>query len=127
MIEQLPVQEGGVVAFRLRGKLSHADYQTFLPRLESLIDEHGPLSVLLELEDFHGWDLAAAWDDFRFGMAHPNDFARIAMVGHGHLQHWMARMAKPFVHGEVRFFEREDLDAAWDWLRETTRAGPSGS
>jgi universal stress protein A len=120
VIEQLPVQDGDVVAFRLSGKLGHADYQTFLPRLEALIAERGRLSVLLELRDFHGWDIHAAWDDFRFGMAHANDFARIAMVGHGHLQDWMAQMAKPFVHGEVRFFEREDLDAAWDWLREST-------
>jgi len=126
MIEQLPVQEPDLVAFRLSGKLSHADYQTFLPRLESLIQERGRLSVLLELADFHGWDLEAAWEDFRFGMAHPNDFARIAMVGHGQLQHWMARMAKPFVNGEVKFFEHEDLGAARDWLREPTGASPPG-
>jgi nucleotide-binding universal stress UspA family protein len=122
MIEQLPVQEGSTVAFRLSGKLSHADYQAFLPRLESLIEEEGPLSVLLELDDFHGWDLEAAWDDFRFGMEHQTDFARIAMVGQGPLQHWMAIMAKPFVNGEVRFFERDDLGAAWDWLREPQQA-----
>ena len=118
MIEQLPVQEGSTVAFRLSGKLSHADYQAFLPRLESLMQEEGRLSVLFELDDFHGWDLEAAWDDFRFGMGHQTDFARIAMVGQGPLQHWMAIMAKPFVNGEVRFFERDDLGAAWDWLRE---------
>jgi nucleotide-binding universal stress UspA family protein len=121
MIEQLPVQEGGTVAFRLSGKLRHADYQAFLPRLESLIEEEGRLSVLLELDDFHGWDLEAAWDDFRFGMEHQTDFARIALVGKGALQHWMAVMAKPFVNGEVRFFERDDLGAAWDWLRDPQR------
>lgn len=121
MIEQLPVQEGDTVAFRLSGKLSHADYQAFLPQLESLIEERGRLSVLLELDDFHGWDLEAAWDDFRFGMAHQGDFERIAIVGQGGLEHWMALMAKPFVEGEVRFFEREDLGAAWDWLCEPHR------
>ena len=127
MIEQLPVQEGGTVAFRLSGKLSHADYQAFLPRLESLIEEEGPLSVLLELDDFHGWDLDAAWDDFRFGMDHQTDFARIALVGQGALQHWMAIMAKPFVNGEVRFFEHDDLGAAWDWLREPQRQAVADS
>jgi len=121
MIQQLPVQEGGIVAFRLSGKLSHADYQAFLPQLEALIEEEGPLSVLLELDDFHGWDLEAAWDDFRFGMAHQEDFARIALVGQGQVQRWMALMARPFVNGEVKFFQREDLGAAWDWLREPLR------
>lgn len=118
MIEQLPVQEDNIVAFRFSGKLSHADYQAFLPRLEELIKEHGRISVLLELVDFHGWDLSAAWDDFRFGVEHADDFERIAIVGKGGLQKWMALMAKPFTSGEVRFFEQEELGAAWDWLRE---------
>ncbi len=118
MIEQIPVQEDNIVAFRLSGKLSHADYQAFLPRLEELIKEQGRISVLLELVDFHGWDLGAAWDDFRLGVEHADDFERIAIVGEGGLQKWMALMAKPFTSAEVRFFEAEQLGDAWDWLRE---------
>jgi nucleotide-binding universal stress UspA family protein len=118
MIQQLPVQEDEIAAFRLTGKLSHLDYQEFLPRLEGLIKAHGRISVLLELADFHGWDLAAARDDFRFAVAHPDDFERIAIVGHGLLQRWMTLMAKPFTSGDVRFFEQERLSDAWDWLRE---------
>jgi nucleotide-binding universal stress UspA family protein len=122
MIRQIPVQEDSIVAFRLSGRLSHADYQTFLPRLEELIGESGRLSVLLELVDFDGWDLAAVWDDFRFGMAHSDDFERIAIVGHGALQRWMTLMAKPFTRAGVHFFEQEQLGDAWDWLREPGRA-----
>lgn len=118
MIQQIPVWEDNIVAFRLSGKLSHADYQAFLPRLEELIDAQGRISVLLELADFHGWDLDAAWDDFRFGMQHQGDFERIAIVGQGILQHWMALMAKPFTSAAVRFFKHEQLGEAWDWLRQ---------
>lgn len=118
MIQQIPVQEDNIVAFRLSGKLSHADYQAFLPRLEELIEAHGRISVLLELIDFHGWDLDAAKDDFRFGMQHQDDFERIAIVGQGVLQHWMALMAKPFISAEVHFFKQDQLSEAWDWLRE---------
>lgn len=118
MIQQIPVQEDNIVAFRLSGKLSHADYQAFLPRLEELIEAHGRISVLLELIDFHGWDLDAAKDDFRFGMQHQDDFERIAIVGQGVLQHWMALMAKPFISAEVQFFKQDQLSEAWDWLRE---------
>lgn len=118
MIQQLPVQEDNIVAFLLSGKLRHADYQAFLPRLEELIKVHGRISVLLELTDFHGWDLDAALDDFRFGMQHQDDFERIAIVGQGVLQHWMALMAKPFIRADVQFFHQEQLGDAWDWLRE---------
>jgi universal stress protein A len=118
MIQQIPVQEDNIVAFRLSGKLSHADYQAFLPRLEELIKVHGRISVLLELADFHGWDLDAALDDFRFGRQHQGDFERIAIIGETVLQHWMALIAKPFTKADVQFFKQDQLGEAWDWLRE---------
>lgn len=118
MIVQIPVQEDNIVAFRISGKLTHEDYQNFLPRLESLIEENGKLSVLLELHDFKGWDLEAAWDDFRFLEEHPDAFERIAVVGKGRLMRWMTAMTAPFVGAEVRYFEEDELSKAWDWLRE---------
>ncbi len=121
MIRQIVVEEDNIVAFRLSGRLSHADYQEFLPRLEKLITDKGRVSILLELVDFRGWDLAAAWDDFRFTMAHPDAFERLAIVGHGSLQRWMAVMAKPFSSAGARFFELDELGEAWDWLREPGR------
>lgn len=112
MIQQIPVQEDNIVAFRLSGKLSHADYQAFLPRLEDLIKVHGRISVLLELADFHGWDLNAALDDFRFGMQHQDDFERIAIIGQSVLQHWMALIAKPFTRADVQCFNQDQLGEA---------------
>jgi universal stress protein A len=64
-------------------------------------------------------------DDFKFGMAHQDAFERIAMVGENRWQHWMATMAKPFIDGEVRYFERDDIQAAWDWLHEPGEASSS--
>ncbi|RMG35794.1 MAG: hypothetical protein D6720_06400 [Gammaproteobacteria bacterium] len=118
MIVQIPVQEDNIVAFRISGKLTHEDYQAFLPRLESLIQKNGRLSVLIELHDFKGWDLEAAWDDFRLLEEHPDAFERIAVVGKGRLMRWMTAMTTPFVGAEVRYFEEDELSKAWDWLRE---------
>lgn len=57
-IQPSRLQEDNIFAFRLSGKLSHADYQTYLPRLEEPLEAHDRISVLLELVDFHGWELA---------------------------------------------------------------------
>jgi len=116
MIEELPVQEPGIGVFKASGKLTDADYQQFVPRLEALIHEYGKLSVLLELEDFHGWEPKAAWDDFKLGLAHPQDFERIAIVGDKAWEHWIALLAKPFTHARVRYFAHSHRNAAWDWL-----------
>jgi len=102
--------------FKASGKLTDADYQQFIPRLEALIHEYGKISVLLELEDFHGWEPKAAWDDFTLGLAHPHDFERIAIVGDKAWEHWITLLAKPFTHARVRYFAHSDRNAAWDWL-----------
>ena len=39
MLEELSVQGPGIAAFKASGKLTDADYQQFIPRLETLIQE----------------------------------------------------------------------------------------
>jgi universal stress protein A len=122
MFQFIPVAEDSIFAVRASGKLTDADYQQFLPRIEELIQQNRPISLLLELEDFHGWEPKAAWDDFRFGMAHDKDFERIAIVGENTWQKWMAMLGNAFTDARVRFFNRDQLQEAWDWLREGHRS-----
>lgn len=119
MLQFLPVSDGNTIAIRASGKLSHEDYQHFLPQLEAQMQAFEKVSILLELDKFSGWELDAAKDDFSFGMSHIGGFERIAIVGDKAWEHWMTLMAKPFIsHGEVKYFNRENLQDAWDWLRE---------
>ena len=119
MLQLIPGFDGNTVAIRASGKLSHEDYQNFLPQLEEQIDELEKVSLLFEFDNFTGWGLDAANDGYRFGMKHLTDFERIAMVGDKVWEHWMALMVKPFLlSGEVSYFNRENLQDAWDWLRE---------
>ena len=116
MLEFIPVSEDNLIAIRASGKLSHEDYQNFLPQLEKEIESLGKVSVLFELEDFTGWDLEAAKDDFVFGIKHLNDIDRMAIVGEKIWQRWMVSMAEPF--GEIKYFDREKLQEAWEWLKD---------
>lgn len=127
MFQFIPVTEGRIIAVKATGKLTDADYQQFLPQLEALIQENRPLSLLLELEDFHGWEPKAAWNDFRFGMAHDKDFKRIAIVGEKTWHKWMTRLGNAFTDASVRFFTRSQLQEAWDWLRDGHAGEPRGA
>lgn len=119
MLQFLPVSQGNTIAVRASGKLTHEEYQAFLPQLEKQIEEIGKVSILFELDNFSGWDLEAIKDDFKFGMKHLDSWERIAIVGEKAWEHWMTVMAKPFLPtGEIRYFDRERLQDAWDWLRE---------
>ncbi len=118
MFQEIPVNDEHIIAFKAIGKLTHDDYQEFLPRIELKIDKAGSVSVLLELENFHGWDLEAAKDDYEFGKKYADNFRRIAIVGDKRWERWLAVLSRPFTRAEVRYFERDDLQQAWDWLRE---------
>lgn len=118
MLQILPVNEANVFAVKASGKLTDADYQQLLPVLEKQIKRYGELSLLLELENFSGWDNKALWDDLKLGIKHDHDFKRIAIVGEKSWQHWMSWLANLTTASEVQYFKRDELFEAWDWLRE---------
>jgi len=121
MFQILPVNEKGILAFKASGKLTDADYQQFLPILERLIRESGRISLYIELEDFEGWEAKAAWADVRFGLVHDRDFKRIAVVGDNTLEHAGIALSNFFTHTDMRFFDKQHTQAAWEWLEEKPR------
>ncbi len=118
MFQFIPVHEENTYAVRVSGRLDHEDYQKFLPELEELLEENEKISLLIEFDDFHGADLSAIKDDFNFGRKHNDDFEKLAVVGDKKWLKWMTLLSRPFVKAEIKYFERPDLQSAWDWIRE---------
>lgn len=125
MIQFLPVHEANVIAVRMSGKITFEEYQAFLPQLETQIKRYGKISVLIELDEFVGWELAAIKEDFKFALKHSDDIERFAFVGNNAWQHWISLMARPFVSGEVKYFPKEDMHTAWDWVRNKEKPATS--
>lgn len=118
MFQFIPVHEGDIFAIRVSGKLTHKDYQNFIPQLDNLLADEGRISLLIELDEFHGADLDAVKEDFKFISTKKDMFRKIAIVGDKTWQHWMTVLAQPFIKGEVSYFKRQNLADAWNWLRE---------
>ena len=108
-----------VVGVKLSGKLHDEDYRRFVPMIESILTAEGKVRLFVQFEEFQGWDMHAAWDDFKFGLKHYSDFERIAMVGDRRWEKWMASVCKPFTKAKVKYFDSSEVDAAWTWLQET--------
>jgi hypothetical protein len=100
------------------GKLSHADYETIVPMLESALEsvKHPNVKVLIDGTELEGWELRAAWDDFKLGLKHGNDFDRIAIYGNKGWQEIAAKVGSWFTSGEVKYFE--NFEDALAWLNE---------
>ncbi len=118
MIEKLESPVANALAFRLSGKLHDEDYKTFVPQVDEAIASAGHVRMLAEFHDFQGWDTHALWDDIKFATEHCTSIERIALVGEKTWEKWMAGVCKPFTMAKIKYFDKSEIDAAWQWLGE---------
>ena len=109
---------GNYVEVQLSGKLTKEAYEAFIPDLESVIAEHGKIRLLVEMKDFQGWDLAAVWEDTKFGYQHFSDIERIAIVGETTWEKWMTSFCKPFTRAKIKYFDSSELEAGRAWVHK---------
>jgi len=100
------------------GRLTHADYETITPIIDSALDgvQEPKVKVLVDGTEMEGWEPRAAWDDFKLGLKHGSEFQKVAIYGNKHWQEITAKIGSWFVSGEVRYFE--SCNDALDWLQE---------
>jgi hypothetical protein len=112
----METDDAGIVVIKVSGKLSKADYQRFVPEFERIARERGPLRLLIQIDDFRGWDLPAPWEELKFDTTHQHDMSRVAIVGDKAWQKWGTLLSKPFFRARMRYFERDQAAAARAWL-----------
>lgn len=110
--------EADLLEVKVSGKLTSADYETFVPAVEGMIAEVGKIRILFVMEDFEGWDAGAAWEDTKFAMEHYHDIRKLALIGETSWERWMAIICQPFTTAEIRFFSPDQRAEAIEWLAE---------
>ena len=117
MLEFHEEADGKILAVNLTGKLTKEDYKIFLPEVERLIADHGKIRILWQINDLHGWELGAMWEDIKFDLKHFADIERLAVVGHRKWQAAMVAFCKPFTKADVRYFDESESKQAEEWIR----------
>jgi GNAT superfamily N-acetyltransferase len=106
-----------VLAIRAVGKVEKDDYRSVLePAVAALLADQGEIRLVYVIGDeFDGYSFGADWEDTKFGFSHLAHWKRCAIVTdrdwirHGvGMFHWM-------MPGELRVFDRADVDAAITW------------
>ncbi len=97
------------------GKLTHEDYKKITPMIDSALSmvKEPQVKVLIDGTQMEGWELRAAWDDFKIGLKHGNEFKRIAIYGNKNWQEITAKIGSWFISGEVKYFDDEGDALAW--------------
>jgi len=100
------------------GKLTHVDYEIINPMIDSALAgiKSPRIKVLFDGSELEGWELRAAWDDFKLGLKHGGEFDKIAIFGNKKWQEYSAKIGSWFISGDVKYFE--DLDEALTWIQE---------
>jgi hypothetical protein len=100
------------------GKLSHEDYQTITPMLDAALKgiNNPKIKAIFDVTEMQGWELRAAWDDFKLGLNHGSEFEKIALYGNKHWPEVISPSGSWFISGEVEYFE--DHSQAVSWLSE---------
>ncbi|MEE4658907.1 MAG: STAS/SEC14 domain-containing protein [Halieaceae bacterium] len=103
------------LALKAQGKLTHEDYKTITPMLESALAEVTSPSVnaLIDGTELEGWEARAAWDDLKLGLKHGSEFKKIAIVGNRKWQERLSKVGSWFISGEIKYFESEADAVVW--------------
>ncbi|MGE0113782.1 MAG: STAS/SEC14 domain-containing protein [Steroidobacteraceae bacterium] len=106
------------LSLKAQGKLTHNDYETIIPMIDAALAEvkDPKLKVLVDGTELEGWEPRAAWDDFKLGLKHGNEFEKIAIYGNKDWQKLAAKIGSWFVSGEVKYFD--NCDEAIKWIYE---------
>lgn len=107
-----------ILEIRISGKIHRADYSEYGPQIERIVREHGKTRVLIIMEDFHGWDMAALWEDLKFEWSHFSDSGRVALVGDKSWEKALAMLKGLQNFAEMRFFTLDRIDEARQWLQQ---------
>ena len=112
------IHDKSIIVLNAYGMLTHHDYETFTPMLESAIKQapDSQINVLVDISGLQGWELRAAWDDLKLGLKHGASFRKIALLGHKNWQDVAAKVGSWFVSGDMQSFT--SIDAAKTWLAD---------
>ena len=126
MIDKLKESSGGVIGFKVVGRVSAEDEEKMEQEIRSLIDSRGdrPIGILADLSEMNGIDLQARWEEIRFLQRYTNHIARMAVVG-AHAWEKVSSMfvvAAALLQAETLYFKESEMEQAWQWVRTSKHA-----
>ncbi len=85
-----------------------------MPILNTTLEELDSSELkLVDISTLTGWELRAAWDDFKLGLELNSKIDKIAIYGDKSWQEMASKVGSWFVSGEIKSFERYDSAIEW--------------
>lgn len=117
MIEPIEFTESNIVGYRVRGKVTQADIRPWATSLDSMIKQQGKLRLYVEYEGMDDLTLNALLEDFKFDVAHLNDFEKAAVVSNKNWVSAVSAVANVLPNLDVKTFSFAEKEQAQQWVR----------
>lgn len=118
MIKNIEIREENIIFSEITGKLKKGEIKEMHPFIHEIIAKNKKVRWYFEMIDFKGWDMEGFYEDLKMDASHADDYEKIAMVGDKKWEDMLAKGMKPFTSAEVKFFDLNQKDMAWEWIRE---------
>ncbi len=120
MFTILDFTKDDLVAFKVKGKIEKTDYDKLNALLDKNSREYDKQKVYIEIEpeDIEGIEPQALWEDIKTFFKHIKNLDKLAIVGNSSVVEKTAKVSKPFISGEVRFFSDKEAITAREWVKE---------
>jgi len=98
-------------------KLTAKDFRQLRPQIDSLINQHGTIRLLIDGSEFEGWEnIAAIQAHAGFIRSHQQKIERIAVIARHAWQRWMIGAARMFLHPEIKVYDQKHENEALQWI-----------
>ncbi|MEA5509893.1 STAS/SEC14 domain-containing protein [Crocosphaera sp. UHCC 0190] len=115
ILTDLPDQ---VLAFSAVGNITADDYETLLiPIVKEKLKKYGKVRLLYHLgTEFNHFSMMALWDDLKFGLAHWNEWEKIAVVTDSRWLRGMIQIFRWLIPARFKLFQNKELEQARQWI-----------
>jgi hypothetical protein len=118
MFKILDFTKNNLTAIQAKGKIEKADYDKVNALLEKNEREYDAQRLYIEIDEIEKITPAALWEDFKMYFKQIRKFERVAIVADSSVIENLTRLSKPFVSGEVKFFDVKEALRAREWVME---------
>ena len=126
MLEFTETGADEVVGIRVKGKVTTADIERAIGRIESKLKQHEQVSFIAEIEGLSGVSPGALLKDITYGiqqLVHLDRFHRAAVVTDKRWIRAAVKLESRILPGvDVKAFYRREREAAYAWARSTPSA-----
>ncbi|HEX2252645.1 MAG TPA: STAS/SEC14 domain-containing protein [Thermoanaerobaculia bacterium] len=108
-----------LLAVRVEGKITRDDYRVLAEQIDTTVERHGSVRLLVEVGRLEGIAPGVFWEDLKITLKHYRHITRMAVVGEARwLERWVGVGNKLSPGVEVEHFDATRRGDALAWVAD---------